>query len=45
MGNLLIPKCNQTRYALTPALSHREREIERELSAGVTDFPAFWYEW
>jgi acetylornithine/succinyldiaminopimelate/putrescine aminotransferase len=37
----VIPRCNQTSKALTPNLFHREREIERELSAGVTDWAAF----
>jgi hypothetical protein len=41
---VVISRRNQTRYAPTPALSHREREIERELSAGVTDWAAFWYQ-
>ncbi len=40
----VIPRRNQTRYALTPALSRREREIERDLSADVTDCAAFLYE-
>jgi hypothetical protein len=39
-----MPRRNQTRYALAPVLSRREGEIERELSAGVTDWTACWYQ-